>query len=157
MAENFLRYTSLTYDDLLESVRSKLLADPRFENFRESQISSVLIEIFAAFADFTNYYIERQAEEKFFETAKLKSSAILLSRLLGYVVTRPTPAETSMSMDIVGPLPDGLVAGNELTLNRKTSFSLNGTPFVLKNTCSSSLSHIFTSISFVYTTYNTQK
>lgn len=134
MAENFLRYTSMTYDDLLESVRSKLLADPRFENFRESQISSMLIEIFAAFTDFTNYYIERQAEEKFFDTAKLKSSAIMLSRLLGYVVTRPTPAQTSISMDIIGPLPDGLAAGNTLTLNRKTAFTLNGTPFVLKNT-----------------------
>ena len=132
MSENFLQYTNLTYDDLLASVRSKLLSDPRFENFRESQISSVMIEIFAAFTDFNNYYIERQAEEKFFDSARLKSSAILLSRILGYVVSRPSPAETSISMEIVGPLPSGLVAGNQLTLNRKTSFSVDGTPFVLK-------------------------
>lgn len=135
MANNnsILKYTGgLTFDDLLEAIRNLLASDSRFDNFRESGIAPTILEIKAAATDFINFYIERRAEENYLDIAKLKSSVILLAQNLGYVVTRPIPAETALSMEIKGPLPVGLTAGNQLNLNRKTQFTINGTPFVLK-------------------------
>lgn len=132
--QNFLQYTNLSYQEILEQVKSKLDSDPRFENFRESSIAATLIEIFAAMTEFNNYQIERRAEESYFDTAKLKSSIIVLARQLGYVVNRPNPAESALQIEITGPLPNGLVAGNELVFNRKTKFNFSGVDFILKNT-----------------------
>jgi hypothetical protein len=87
------RFGGLSYDDFLDAIRNKLTSDPRFDNFRESAIAATILEIIAAGSDFTNYYLERRTAESYLDTAKLKSSAILLSRLLGYVVTRPEPAQ----------------------------------------------------------------
>lgn len=134
MAENPLKYTNLTYEDILNALNAALENDPRFENLRQSSIATLLMQTIAGAVDLNNYYIERQAEESYFDTMKKKSSAILQASNLGYVVQRPNPASTALQMEIVGPLPSGLVAGDELFLNAKTQFVHNDVPFILKRT-----------------------
>lgn len=136
--QNFLSYTKLTYAEILDQINSRLRDDPRFVNFRESAIAKTMLEIFTAATDLTNYYVERRAEENYMDTAQLKSSVILLAKQLGYVVTRPIPAQTSYSMTIQGPLPTGLVADQDKIIIQKynTSFTFNGFNFISKDTYS---------------------
>jgi hypothetical protein len=134
VAENPLRYTNLTYEDILNALRAALESDSRFENLRQSSIATLLLQNIAGAVDLNNYYLERQAEESYFDTMKKRSSAILQAGNIGYVVQRPNPASTALQMEIVGPLPGGLIAGNELFLNAKTQFVHDNIPFILKKT-----------------------
>lgn len=132
---NFLNYTNLTFDEIRSDISNRLDADPRFENFLESSISQTIIEIFAATTDLTNYYLERRAEEQYFDTARLKSSVIVLAKILGYIVTRPIPASSSLEIVIKGPLPSGLEAGDEVYFQKfNTKFQHQGFPYILTKT-----------------------
>jgi len=133
MASN-INYTNLTIDDLMNSLRSELLADERFKNARESSTFIKLVELFASIQDLNNYYIQRRSEESFLDTAKLKSSAILLARMLGYAPQRPEPANTSINIKISGPLPEGLNSGDILYFPKRSTFTFNNLPYILKYT-----------------------
>lgn len=139
MANNFLKYSALTYDEILTQIQNKLNADSRFENFRESAISQTLVEVFAAVADLCNYYVERRAEECYFDTAKLKSSVILLARSLGYDVVRPIPASGKIKIRLSGNFKtDGgnpIFSVNEkLQIPYQSVFTYEGQKYVLKKT-----------------------
>lgn len=127
-------YVNMTYDQMIEKIKNQLASDPKFANIRESGIFTTLVEIFLNAVDISNFYIQNQANECFLDTAKLYSSVILLSRMLGYVPARPEPASSALTIEIVGPLSNDLVPGDVLYFNRKTSFTYNNTPFILKNT-----------------------
>ncbi len=137
MESNFLNYANLSYGELKQDIISRMAQDPRFSNFTESQLYSVLVEIFAATTDFTNYYIGRRAEESFLDSAKLRSSVIMLSKMLGYIVQRPIPATTSIQIKIK---TKGVGGSPVLTIPRGTIFSFNGLNFVLKNSVTYTLS-----------------
>ncbi len=140
--KNFLDFTKLTFNDIVEEIASRLEQDPRFENFRESAIAQTLLEIFAATSDLTNYYIERRAEEQFLETAKLTSSVIQLAKQIGYIITRPIPAQSTISMTIKGGDPlssflnDFIGKSDEVFIQLPIykQFSFQGQKFLLKNT-----------------------
>jgi hypothetical protein len=135
---NFLKYTNLTYDEILSQIRDKISADTRFDNPRESAIFQTLIELFAGTTDITNYLLQRRAEECFFDTAQLKSSIILLARQLGYVVTRATPATAKLKIKLSGDFTDVFdsspTADNKIQIPYYGKFTINGTDFVLINT-----------------------
>ena len=160
MAKNFLDYTKLDYTKIVEQITAKLASDSRFENFRESAIAQMVTEIFAGTTDLTNYYIERRAEESYLETAKLRSSAIQLSKQLGYVVTRPIPAVSTLAMVIkgggtLGSILSAVATGsvNVIQLPIYKSYTFKGTKFILKNT----YKYIFTEddiINFQSSTYS---
>ena len=137
MAGQFLNYTNLTYNEIVKQVRDRLREDPekRFDNFLESSVAQTMIEIFAASTDLTNYYLERRAEEQFLDTARLKSSVIQLSKILGYVIQRAVPAESSAKIVLKGPLPSGINTGDFVEFPQyNTTFTYNGNPFILKKT-----------------------
>ena len=134
LQKNFLDYTKLTYSDIITQIRARLDADSRFENFSDSAIAKMVFEIFAATADLTNYYIERRAEECFFDTARLRSSVILLAKGLGYTITRPIPATTTLLMKLKGPLPAWTTAGEKINLSAHHEFTHDGNKFILANT-----------------------
>lgn len=138
MAENFLKYTNLTYDTIDAQIRDKINADTRFDNPRESAIFQTITEIFSGTTDLVNYYIQRRAEECYFDTAQLKSSIILLARQLGYVVTRPTPAKSKLKIVLEGDFTDVFApvsAGdNKIQLPYYSKFSHGGKDFVLVDT-----------------------
>lgn len=129
MDSNFLNYTNLSYDEIKSGFAARMAQDPRFSNFTESQLYTVLSEIFAASTDFTNYYISRRAEESFLDSAKLRSSVTMLSKMLGYVVQRPIPATTSIQIKIKSK---GASPSPVFTLPKGTSFTFGGLNYVLK-------------------------
>lgn len=132
MDKNFLNFTGLSYTQIKDAVVSRMASDPRFSTFTESQLSSLLVEIFSATTDFTNYYIERRAEESFFDTAKLRSSIILLSKMLGYVSSRPSPATTAIRIRIKS-LPVGATTSSQLLIPKFSLFTYGSTKFILKD------------------------
>ena len=134
MATNFLKYNNLTYDDIIIQITNKLKADSRFDNFRESAVAQTLIEIFAACTDLVNYNIERRAEECFMDTAKLRSSVILLAKQLGYVISRPVPASAKMYLKLKGDanLASKVTAGDLLQIPIYTKFTYNSKDLLLK-------------------------
>lgn len=138
MADNFLKYTELTYDTIDAQIRDKINADTRFDNPRESAIFQTITEIFAGTTDMVNYYIQRRAEECYFDTAQLKSSIILLARQLGYVVTRPIPAKSRLKIvldgDFTGVFDTTPGADNKIQLPYYSKFSHDGNDFVLIDT-----------------------
>lgn len=109
MKENKLKYTGLTYDEIYSQVNDLIRADSRFDNFRESAIAQTLIEIFAGSTDILNYYIQRRAEECFFDTAQLKSSVISKSRELAYDITRLTPATSYITLTVKGDIAGKMI------------------------------------------------
>jgi hypothetical protein len=131
MSTNFLNYTEITYDEIKERIKSRLSEDSRFSNFSESQMYSMILEAFTALTDFSNYYIERRAQESFPGTAQLRSSIIEISKMLGYVIRRPIPATTSITMTLTS-LPSGASAGQIISLDKFSNFSFNGLNFLLK-------------------------
>jgi len=132
-SRNFLDYTGLTYSDIITKVNQKLAADPDFDNFRESAIAQTMIEIFAGAVDLCNHYIERRAEECYFDTARLKSSVILLARQLAYDIQRRVPAEARIKVRLKGDLAaTGVVAGDKIQIPQYTAFTGEGNPFILK-------------------------
>jgi hypothetical protein len=138
MSDNFLKFTGLTHSELYTQIKDKLNADTRFDNPRESAIFQTLIEIFAGSTDITNYYIQRRAEECYFDTAQLKSSIILLARQLGYVVTRPTPARTRLKIiisgDMTGIFDTSPGADNKIQMPFFSKFTFDGNDYVLVDT-----------------------
>lgn len=138
MADNFLKYTGLNYSEIYAQIRDRINADSRFDNFRESAIAQTLIEIFAGTTDIANYYIQRRAEECYFDTAQLKSSVISLSRQLGYVVTRQQPAKMKMKIilegDFTGMFDTTPGADNKIQIPYYSKFTIDGKDFVLIDT-----------------------
>lgn len=135
MSKNFLKYSNLTYDEILSQINDKFNSDSRFANFRESAIAQMMAEIFAGATDLVTYMLERRAEESFFDTARLRSSVILLARGLGYVTQRPIPAEARIKVKLKGDWT-GLGLNNQSTIQVpvQSVFSYNGLKFVLKRT-----------------------
>ena len=135
MNGNELKYTSLTHEDIFRQVYDRFLKTPdgetnhKFDNFRESSIAQTLIEIFTGVVDINNYYIQRRAEECYFDTAQLKSSVISLSRMFGYVMNRREPSHANIRMIIEGDIED-----NQVQIPYYSKFSFEGNPFILVNT-----------------------
>ena len=128
---NFLSYSNLTYETVLEQINNKLKSDPRFDNFSESSVAQTLVEIFAGTVDLVNYYIERRAEESFMDTAKLKSSVILLAKQLGYAITRPNPATSSLKIKLSGDLTTKVTTGDVLQIPIYSNFNFSKEIFTI--------------------------
>lgn len=131
MASNPLNYTGLTYEEIKLQVENLLRGDPRFRNFVDSAIYKTVIDMFAATADLTNYYIERTAEESYLDTARHLSSGILLANQMGYVVRRASPAYTALKIVIRGPIP-GLVGGEQISIPAYSSMTFAGKTYILR-------------------------
>lgn len=123
-------YTNLTYTEIYNKVVDKLTADPRFANFTESDLAQSIVEIFSGVGDFLTYYMDRRAEECYLDTAKLKSSAILLSRNLGYVPSRKIPAEAQILL-VINDIT-GISVGDKITMPIYSKFTYLDYNYVLK-------------------------
>lgn len=131
---NFLNYSGLTYEDIITAINSKISSDKRFDNFRESGIAQLILEIFSGSTDLTNYFIERTAEECFFDTAKLKSSLILLARNLAYDIKRSNPSQCRIKVILKGNFSSSIFSsGDIIQIPQYTNFNLEGTNFLLYN------------------------
>lgn len=127
-----LDYTKITHESLLAEWNNRVLADERYKNLSHASIYSFFQEFLAGSLDLVNYYIQRTAEENYLDTAKLDSSVIKLAHNLGYQPRRPVPAVANIAIEIRGPLPKTVKAGDTIWLNNEVlTFSFNGHDFML--------------------------
>lgn len=136
MSENFLKYSSVTYQDILQQIISRVASDPKYVNLVGSPLFDLMTEIFAGTTDLTTFFIQRRAEECFYDTLQLKSSAISLSRMFSYDVARATPAQTKLKIILDGDFSSIFQVGedNKIQLPFYSKFSINGNDYVLIDT-----------------------
>jgi len=134
MATNFLSYSSMTYEDIVTAINTKISSDPRFANYNDTQISALINQILAATTDFTNFLMDNSFNENFFQTAQLKSSVINLSRNLGYAIQRPIAASAKMKVKLFGNFQSyTLVAGDTIQIPYHSTFSQGDSTYILKD------------------------
>lgn len=133
--QNFLQYTNITVDDIVNAINNKLSSDPKFANFRESAIAQTIIELFAGTTDIQLYNLQRRAEESFPDTAKLMSSQILASKMLCYSIQRPIPAEAKIKLKLSGDLSTkNIIAGDIIQIPIYSKFNYDDLDLILKTT-----------------------
>ncbi len=141
---NFLKYTGLTYSEIMRQINDKIASDPKLDNYRESAIAQTQNEIFASCADLVNYNIERTAEESSMLTAKRENSIIGLSRNLYYDISRSIPAETTTSITLKGNFSGIIYENTTLKLPVFSKFSNASKSYLLKK----GFTYTFTSSDF---------
>lgn len=140
MANNFLKYSNMDYATVLQQFQNKLNSDPKFANFRESAIAQMMSEIFAGSLEFMSYYLDRRSSESFMDTAQLPSSVYMLSRMLGYDITRPIPANAKIKIKLKGDFSSIVASGDKLQVPFHSTFSYGGYDYILKKTLKIDLS-----------------
>lgn len=128
---NVLNYTGVSYNVMKSQLDALLKSDTRFENFVDSALYKIILNMFLASGDMNNYYIERTAEESFLDTAQHLSSIILNANQIGYIVRRPTPAEAELNIKLVGPIV-GITSGDVVTIPLHSELTYNSNPFITK-------------------------
>ena len=125
-------YTKITHEGLLEDWNNRLLADERFKGLTQASVYQFFQEMIAGISDLSNFYLGRVAEESFMDTARLDSSVIKLSKNLGYMPRRAVPARAEIKVQIHGPLPKQLKAGDTMWLNNtQTKFTFDNHNYLL--------------------------
>ena len=100
MARKDIDYANYDYDAALAQLKSKLISMTSWKDITDASTASVLIELMAMVVDMNNYYIERQAEESYIDTAQKLSSVIKLAGLVGYTPTRKTSAKGTVRFSV---------------------------------------------------------
>ena len=125
-------YTKLSHESILDEWNNRILADEKYKNLSQASIYAYFQEMFSGVMDMTNYYIQRTAEENYLDTAKLDSSIIKLGKNLGYQPKRAVPAVGNISIELRGPLPSTVQAGDTIWFNNEDlKFTFNGHDFML--------------------------
>lgn len=115
-----LDYTLVTHEQLLDQFRNRLLSDPRFKNLSAAAIYQIYMEMMSGTFDMLHFYLSRTAEEMFFDSAKLDSSGIKLSKNLGYNPRRAIPATAEIAIKLTGPLPKTAAIGDTIWFNNES-------------------------------------
>ena len=117
-----MKLTNLTYEtvkqELINKVKEKY---PEYWNdFTESNLGVVFIELIAGITDMLAFYINQLANEMFFSTAKQRSSIVKIAKMIGYSPKRAIPPTGTITFSLSKPhnfdinIPAGtrLKAGN---------------------------------------------
>lgn len=130
-----LNYASVDRDKIISQVEEHF-RNSGFGKLIDSKIISFLVDVFGATAEFIIHYIERRAEESFFDTAKLRSSVILGARSLGYSIRRPIPAKAGIKIQLVGnsALPNMTYTNKIIQFPIGSKLIRNGIPYLLDAT-----------------------
>lgn len=129
-----LDYTKVTHEQLLDQFRNRLLSDPRFKNLSAAAIYQIYMEMMSGTFDMLHFYLSRTAEEMFFDSAKLDSSGIKLSKNLGYNPKRAIPATAEIAVKLTGPLPKTAAIGDTIWFNNESlKLSFNNKLYRLDN------------------------
>lgn len=71
----------------------------------ETDVGTVLLELFAHVGDVLGYYIDAAANESFLTTAQTRTAVIDHLRLIGYRLATAAPAATTLTLTIPDPCP----------------------------------------------------
>jgi hypothetical protein len=117
---NKVLYTGKDFDtyrsELLDYVQS-VMSPEEFNNFRESELGIMLLELFAYGLSILSFYLDRQATETYLSTAILPSNIVRLARQLGFKVRGAIPAHGTVKIKLNTDLDERLIlpAGTQLT------------------------------------------
>lgn len=114
-----LDVTRVTNEQLLEQFKNRIVADPQFKGLTAASIYQLYMEMMTGVFDMLNFYLGRTAEELFFDSAKLDSSFIKLSKNLGYNPKRAIPATAEIAIKLSGPLPEIAAVGDVIWFNNE--------------------------------------
>jgi len=127
-----LNYQQVTHEQLLEQFKNRIISDPKYKDLSASSIFQIYIEMMSGTFDMLHFYLGRTAEEMFFDSARLDSSVIKLSKNLGYNPRRAIPATANIAIKLVGPLPKNAAIGDVIWFNNEQlSLKFNNKPFRL--------------------------
>lgn len=106
-----MKLTNLTFktvkQELIDQVKQKY--PDQWNDFLESNLGVVFIELMAGIADKLAFYINQLANEMFFATAKQRQSVIKIAKMLGYTPKRAIPATGLVNFSIPNPITTDVV------------------------------------------------
>lgn len=97
---NPLNYTDYDFDSLKLDLVNRLRATEAWRDTYESSTGQMIIEFYAYIANMILHYLERRAEECYWDTAQNKSSIINLARLINYTPKRKISAMGALQFSI---------------------------------------------------------
>lgn len=114
-----LNYTNQDYWSLKARMLDliKQYFDKDFNDFTESSIGLMLIEMWAFVADTLSFKIDQLANELFIDTVTEPANAFRLARLLGFKPTPPLPARALFIATLNHPLADDFEIVTPLTIS----------------------------------------
>lgn len=97
-----LDLTKLSFEDVVEQLKLKLLEKDAWKDVNLSSTGTVLIELYAYVLQLLLYYLKRTAEEQFPRTAQFWQSLVRIANVLGIHVKRPRGAEGTVRLRLRG-------------------------------------------------------
>lgn len=80
-----IKYTSRTLEDIKNDIISDLQThSSALTYYGEDEVAIAMIEILAGVSDTLHFYLDRQTNEQFLNTARLRKNIVRLSHMLGY-------------------------------------------------------------------------
>lgn len=128
-----LSYTEIDRSQIVKRVEDRLRADG-FGNLLDSKKISLLVDIFGEMTDFVIYYLERRAEENYYDSARLEATAPLLANNYGYTMRRPIPAKAPLSIKLRGQAGTPNITGYTIAFPIYSRMDYNGVPFLFDRT-----------------------
>lgn len=94
-----LNYTQRDFNTIVEEIRNIVPAQvPEWNDFLNSNVGSMLIDIFAAFSDLAGFYVDRQAAECYVGTCISMDSMTRLLQLINFQVRTTTPGYITLQI-----------------------------------------------------------
>jgi hypothetical protein len=94
-----LNYTQRDFNTIVEEIRNIVPAQiPEWNDFVNSNVGSMIIDIFAAFSDLAGFYVDRQAAECYVGTCISMDSMTRLLQLINYQVRTLTPGYITLQI-----------------------------------------------------------
>ena len=122
-----LNYTNQDYWSLktraLEIIKTNFSSE--FNDFTESSIAIMLVEVYAFIADLLSFKIDQQGNEIFVDTVTELENMFRLTKLVGFKPTPPLPAKAMFVASINNPLSSDIYikTPTALTLNEFDGFN----------------------------------
>lgn len=101
-------YTNKDYESFRAQMMSLIpIKCPEWTDYKESDFGVVIIELLAYCLDILSYYQDRNANEAYIDTAKLRGSVVSLCKLIGYSAKGYYPSEFDVEFSLTEPAPSG--------------------------------------------------
>lgn len=100
--KDFVDYSTADFDDFKENLNNYLKAvyPDQYNNFVESDMGQMLVELFAYMAAVLSFKADALAQENYIATAKTRQGMLRLLNLLGIQLTGPVPAKASARLTL---------------------------------------------------------
>lgn len=105
-----IRYTSRDFDtiraDCIGSIQNFV---PEYTDHNESDLGIVLIDHFAGIEDQVNFYIDKEVNECFIDTAQEFENVVNLLKLIAYTVTNYVPASVNITFQLEEAISNDII------------------------------------------------